>query len=201
MLNVFGNMYIFYKVLNPPSELLIAFLGSATFAIGFALKDLVASLISGIMIILDPPFQVGDRIKYKDLQGEIKHIGLRAVRISTNDGYIITIPNSNLVNNCVLCATNGFISMNVITSFYFSASSNIEHIKSTIYEIVTTSKYAYLDKPVDITIDNQWVQDILCIKLTLKAYVIDARFEKTFQTDVITRVNKILYDSLPKRNL
>jgi small-conductance mechanosensitive channel len=191
-LNVFGSIYIFYKVLNPPNELLLAFLGSATFAVGFALKDLVASLIAGIMIILDPPFQVGDRIQYNDIYGEIKHIGLRAVRVNTSDNNIITIPNSSLVNNVVLCTTNGHISMNVLTNFYFSLDCDIIEVQNIIRETIITSKYAYLDKPVEIIVDNHWRQEILCLQLIVKAYVIDARFEKAFQTDLVIRANKIL---------
>jgi hypothetical protein len=43
-----------------------------------------------------------------------------------------------------------------------------------------------------MVIDNFWQQDILCFQLTLKAHVLDAKFEKAFQTDIITRSTKLL---------
>lgn len=195
-LNIFGSCYIFYKVLNPPNELLIAFLGSATFAVGFALKDLVASLISGVMIILDPPFQVGDRIHFKDLYGEIKHIGLRAVRLNTNDNQVITIPNLSFVHDAVYCATNGGLNMNVSTNFYLSLNCNIEEVKKILYETVITSKYVYLNKPIAMTVDNSWQQEKLYLQLAINAHVIDTRFEKDFQTDLIVRGTKILQKTI-----
>lgn len=83
VLHLGGSFYIFYTLLSPPRELLLALLGSATVAIGLALKDIVASLISGITLILDPPFQIGDKVQFKEIYGDIQHIGLRAVRITT----------------------------------------------------------------------------------------------------------------------
>ena len=191
-LNIGGSIYIFYSVLQPPTELLIAFLGSATFAVGFALKDLVASIISGITIIIDPPFQVGDRIQFKDIYGEIKHIGLRAVRVRNLDNQIITIPNLSFVTDAVLCANPGKLNKNVIIDFYFKSDSNIKEAKRILYELAATNRYTYLNEAITMVVDNCWKQDIFCLKLTLKAHVIDARFEKAFQTDLITKIAEIM---------
>lgn len=190
--NIVGSIYIFYGILQPPKELLIAFLGSATVAVGFAFKDLVSSLISGITIVMDPPFQVGDRIKFKDLYGEIKHIGLRAVRLKTLDNQIVTIPNSSFVNDFVLCANNGQINMHVVMNFYFALDADMQLVKDLLYETVVTSRYIYINEPIIMVVGNFWQQDILCFQLTLKAHVLDAKFEKAFQTDIITRATKIL---------
>ncbi|MFK7973588.1 MAG: mechanosensitive ion channel family protein [Rickettsiaceae bacterium] len=190
--NIIGSCYIFYSILKPPKELLFAFLGSATFALGFALKDLVSSLISGITIILDTPFQVGDRIKFQNIYGEIKHIGLRAVRLNTLDNQTVTIPNSSFIKDYVLCASKGQINLNVIMDFYFSHDVNIAQVKEILYETTVTIRYVYLNEPIVIVIDNCWKQDLLCLQFTLKAHVIDARFEKQFQTDIITRATALL---------
>lgn len=191
-LNIGGSVYIFYSVLQPPTELLIAFLGSATFAVGFALKDLVASIISGITLIIDPPFQVGDRIQFKDIYGEITHIGLRAVRLKNLDNQIITIPNLSFITDAVLCANPGKINKNVITDFYFKSDSNIKEIRHIIHDLVATNRYTYLNEPIVIVVDNCWKQEVFCLKLTLKAHVIDARFEKAFQTDLVTKIAEMI---------
>lgn len=201
-LNIFGSFYIFYTIINPPREFLIAILGSITFASGLAIKDLVASVISGITIIIDPPFQVGDRIRFKDIYGEIKHIGLRAIKVKNLDNQIITIPNQNFLNDMVLCANSGSININVIVNFYIAIESDLEKVKSILREIVTTSRFAYLNEPIIIIADQIWRADVLCVELTLKAHTIDASFEKDFQTDIITRANKAFITeniSFPKR--
>lgn len=189
-INIFGSFYIFYTILNPPREFLIAILGSITFASGLAIKDLVASVISGITIILNPPFNVGDRIRFKDIYGEIKHIGLRAVTLQNLDNQTITIPNQNFLNEAVLCANKGRVSINVVMNFYFSLKADIEKVQEILKEIVVTSKYAYLKEPIIMGLDQIWKADLLCYQLTLKAYALDASFEKDLQTDVISRANK-----------
>ena len=64
------------------SEQTLALIGGAlAFALGFAAKDLVASLVAGFMIMADRPFQVGDRVNFGGAYGDVTAIGLRSVRI------------------------------------------------------------------------------------------------------------------------
>lgn len=194
-INIFGSFYIFYTILSPPREFLIAILGSVTFASGLAIKDLVASVISGITLILNPPFNVGDRIRFKDIYGDIKHIGLRAVKLRNLDNQIITIPNQNFLNDAVLCANKGEININVVVDFYLALEVEIDKVKDIIKEIVVTSKYAYLKEPIIFSLDQIWKSDVLCYHLKLKAHAIDAVFEKEFQADILSRTNKALIKS------
>jgi small-conductance mechanosensitive channel len=193
-LNIFGSFYIFYAIISPPREFLIAILGSITFASGLAIKDLVSSIISGITIIIDPPFQVGDRIRFKDIYGEIKHIGLRAIKVQNLDNQIITIPNQNFLNDMVLCANSGSININVVVPFYVAIEADLEKAKSILREIVITSRFAYLNEPILMAADHVWRADVLCIELILKAHTMDASFEKEFKTDIITRANKVFIE-------
>lgn len=190
-----GSFYIFYGVLKPPQELMIAFLGSATFAVGLALKDLVASLISGITIIMDPPFQVGDRVRFKEVYGEIKHVGLRAVRLQTLDMSLVTIPNLIFVNEAVVCANKGKLNLNVITKFHVCLSNDMNLVQNVLKEVIITSKYAYLEEPINIIIDIIWHVDVLCFEVSVNAHVIDARYEKAYQSDIYVRGTKALSDS------
>ncbi len=194
-LNLGGSFFIFYGILKPPQELMIALLGSATFAVGLALRDLVASLISGITIIMDPPFQVGDRVRFKEMYGEVKHVGLRAVRLQTLDMSIVTIPNLIFVTEAVVCANKGKLSLNVVTKFHVCISSNLELVKNILKEVIITSKYAYLDEPINIVIDKAWHADALSFEVSVNAYVIDSRYEKDFQSDIYIRGTKALLDS------
>ena len=69
--------------------------GALAFAVGFALRDLVASFIAGVTILFDRPFQVGDRVTYGGEYGDIIKIGLRSVRMSTLDHNIIASARSS----------------------------------------------------------------------------------------------------------
>jgi len=76
----------------------IAGLGLGGLAFALAAKDLLANIFSGIIIITDKPFNIGDWIKTTDVEGTVKDINFRSTKIKSFDNSIVTVPNSNLAN-------------------------------------------------------------------------------------------------------
>ena len=77
---------------------LVAGLGLTGFALGFALKDTISNLISGVLILLYKPFKIGDRIKISGYEGIVVSIDLRYTELDAEDNKIL-IPNSKLFTN------------------------------------------------------------------------------------------------------
>lgn len=77
-------------------------------AIGFAAKDTLSNLIAGILLIIDRPFEMGDRIevwsapKGSATWGDVIDIGLRATKIKTTDNIIIVIPNNEIMKRDIV---------------------------------------------------------------------------------------------------
>lgn len=78
---------------------IIASLGIGGLAVALAAKDTFSNMISGLIILLDKPFRVGETIKVGNIIGTVEEIGLRATRIRTFDKSLVTIPNQNLTNS------------------------------------------------------------------------------------------------------
>ena len=74
---------------------LVAGLGLTGFALGFALKDTISNLLSGVLILLYRPFEIGNRIKISGYEGIIISIDLRYTELDS-EGNKILIPNSKL---------------------------------------------------------------------------------------------------------
>lgn len=74
---------------------LVAGLGLTGFAIGFALKDTISNLLSGVLILLYRPFVIGNRIKIAGYEGTVVSIDLRYTELNFEDHKIL-IPNSKL---------------------------------------------------------------------------------------------------------
>lgn len=74
---------------------LVAGLGLSGFALGFALKDTISNLLSGVLILLYRPFEKGSRIKISGYEGVVISIDLRYTELES-DGDKILIPNSKL---------------------------------------------------------------------------------------------------------
>ena len=167
----------------------LAFLGgTAAVAVGFAFKDLVASLVAGVTIMIDRPFQVGDRVRFGGYYGDVLSIGWRSVRLRTLDDDTVTIPNSRFFVDITSCGNYGALDMMVVTEFHVGADQDLRRARELIREVAITSRYVYLAKPVDVTATQVLLEGCVAVKLTLKAYVLDIQYEKAMATDLTLRV-------------
>ncbi len=83
---------------------LVTSLGVGSLAVGLAAKDTIKNFISGIMLVTDRQFRIGDRVYIKDIdiEGYVYDIGLRTTRILTISGNnLITVPNSKLTEGVI----------------------------------------------------------------------------------------------------
>ena len=80
---------------------MVTSLGLAGFAVGFALKDALSNLISGVMLLLYRPFQVGDEVIVTGHEGKVIAIDLRYTTLQL-EGKVAFIPNSKLFTESVV---------------------------------------------------------------------------------------------------
>ena len=85
---------------------MIAGLGIGGLALALAAQDSVKNIFAGVMIFLDKPFKLKDRIQIEGFDGVVEEVGLRSTRIRTLDGRIVTIPNSTFTDNSVVNVTS-----------------------------------------------------------------------------------------------
>ena len=85
---------------------MIAGLGIGGLALALAAQDSVKNIFAGIMIFVDKPFKVKERIQIEGFDGVVEEVGLRSTRIRTLDGRIVTIPNSTFTDNSVVNVTS-----------------------------------------------------------------------------------------------
>ena len=164
--------------------------GALAFAVGFAMRDLVAAFIAGITIMFDRPFQVGDRVEYGGQYGDIIEIGLRSVRMNTLDHNVVTIPNNKVLTDVTSCGNYGALEMQVGMDFYVGVDQNIRLACELIKEACITSRYAYLDRPVPILAKQVIKDDYVAFHIKARPYVLDTKYEKPFETDVHLRVHE-----------
>lgn len=190
-LYIFGSIGLVLGVIQPPAELLYAAAGAIAVATGFALKDVVASLVAGILLLFDRPFRVGDRVTFGNTYGEIVSIGLRTVRLNTLDDDLVTIPNSRFITDVVSSGNAGELDMMVVTQFHLALNADLRKAQQLIEEVVYSSRFAFLKKPVIFTLQEVEAARTLAIRLTVKAYVLDVHYEKAFQSDIVLRTTML----------
>jgi len=75
--------------------------GAIAIAVGLAANDLIGNLLSGLYIINERLFEVGDWIEWDDQRGRVERIDLRVTRLRTFDNEQVAVPNSTLANTTV----------------------------------------------------------------------------------------------------
>lgn len=73
---------------------LLTFLGAGTVALGLSLQDVLKNFFSGVFLLMERPFRVGDFIRVRDVEGEVQGIDVRTTLVRINDGSLVMIPNS-----------------------------------------------------------------------------------------------------------
>ncbi len=170
------------------NKVLVLIGGTAGIAIGFAVRDLVASFVAGVTIMLDQPFQVGDRVTFGGEYGDVTAIGLRSVRLQTLNDNTVTIPNNLFLTEVTSCGNYGALDMQISMDFYVGPDQDVLKAREIVTEAGLTSRYVHLPKPVEVLV-NQVLQDnYVAVRIRLKAYVLDTKYEKAFETDVNLRV-------------
>lgn len=188
---------IIVGVLKPPIQTLLAFTASAGIAIGFASQDILKNIFGGILILFDRPFQVGDKIELGKYYGEVIQIGLRTVRIVTPDDSVVSIPNSEIVNQSVSNSNSGEFNCQVVAELYLPPNIDMIALKKIAYKAAAVSRYVYLKKPIYVILKNEVHENRSWLKVRLKAYVFDLRFEFAFMSEMTEN----LLNALLQKNL
>ena len=186
-----GFLFASTKLLSISQDSMHYLIGFLAFGLSWASKDLLASLMAGVTLLLDRPFQVGDRITFSGHYGEVKDIGLRSVRVLDLDDNLITIPNSQFLQTPVACANSGYLDQMVVFHFFISCTADFVLAEQIVQESIAASRYVYWGKQVVVLMKEAPVPngaERFAIILTAKAYVIDGRFESLFVSDVHKRV-------------
>ena len=108
IITIAGTLYVIFRVWNVDMTAWLASAGIAGIAIGFAAKDTLANLFSGVFILADAPYKIGDFVMLDNgSRGEITHIGIRSTRLRTRSDVEVTIPNSIMGNSMVTNESGG----------------------------------------------------------------------------------------------
>lgn len=186
--------FIIAGIFAPEVATIIAFSASIGVAVGFAAQDILKNIFGGIMIIFDQPFKVGDKIEIGSYYGEVLEIGLRSTRIVTADDSIVSVPNSEIMNQSVSNSNSGEANCQVVAEFFLPMDIDTEQVRKIAIEGAQVSRFVYLQKPIAVLFFQEIKDRKSYLKMRLKAYVLDIRYEFAFKSDMTELVLKALID-------
>ena len=167
---------------------MVALLGAAGLAIGFALKDYASSLIAGVVAAFEQPYRPGDWIELDGHYGEVVHVGMRTVALVTADDDFITVPHLKLWTSAVRNANNGSPVLQCAAAFHVTPDHDARLARAVLEDVALTSPYLYFDAPIAVvTQEEDWGT-----LYRIRAYPVDPRQQFRFVSDLTVRGREAL---------
>jgi small conductance mechanosensitive channel len=187
----------------------IAGAGVAGVAIGFAAKDTLSNLIAGVLLIIDRPFEVGDRIevwrapKGSSTWGDVVDVGLRATKIKTTDNIVVIIPNNQIMTRDIINYSTLSEKIRVRINIGVAYDTDIEKAKALIVEVARELDWVMTSPAPKVVVRNFGESSV---DLQLRVWIGNARRRMDTISDITDRV-KTAFDRegveipFPKRDI
>ena len=156
----------------------IASAGVIGIAVGFAAKDTLSNLISGVLLIVDRPFEIGDRIELWQAPpgsaswGDVIEIGLRGTKVKTTDNIIVIIPNNTIMTRDIINYTANDSIIRVRVNIGVAYDTDIEKAKKLITDVAASAEWI-LTSPAPRVVVRNFGES--AIDLQLRVWIADAR--------------------------
>jgi small conductance mechanosensitive channel len=151
---------IVLSILNVPMTSIVTIIGTMGVTIGLALKDSLANVSGGFIILLNRPFKVGDYIETVGINGTVEQIGIFYTTIVTNDNKTAHVPNGSISNSNIVNYSQKEL-RRLDLEYTISYDSNFEQARNIIYDIVANNDKVLKDKDITIRMGRQDASSIV----------------------------------------
>ena len=130
-------IYLVFRAWHVDMTAWLASAGIAGIALGFAAKDTLANLISGVFILADTPYKIGDYVVLDSGErGKVTHIGIRSTRLLTRSDVEVTIPNAIMGNTRIINESGGpYEKYRIRVKVSVAYGSDIDKVKALLLDI------------------------------------------------------------------
>lgn len=144
---VMGMLFLF-KSMGIDTSALLGAAGVVGIAVGFAAQTTVSSFISGLFLLSEKPFQVGDAVMVDTILGVVLSVDLLSVKIRTFDNLYVRIPNETIFKSNVTTLTR-FPLRRLDLVFSVTYQADLEQVRTVLMDIAARDPYV-LDNPAPL---------------------------------------------------
>lgn len=137
----------------------LAGLGILGFTIGFALQDIMKNFASGVILLLQQPFHVGETIGVKGFDGTVLAIDLRATEMRAADGRVVILPNADVLANPIVNYSRAN-HRRVDFSLNLSPTSDPDTARKIVLEAIENVK-GFVSEPAPVIVFNSLTNSAL----------------------------------------
>ncbi|MBD2307232.1 mechanosensitive ion channel family protein [Chroococcidiopsis sp. FACHB-1243] len=134
-------------------------LGLTGLALGFALKDILSNFVSGILILILRPFELGDQIVVGETEGNVERIELRATQLRTYDGRVVLVPNAEVFTSRIINNTAAPIRRSSVELF-IGYDSDLQKVVNVVTDAAQSAAGVLAEPRVSVRIRELGQDDV-----------------------------------------
>jgi small-conductance mechanosensitive channel len=181
---VFGFLFAI-TASGVPLNKVTVLLGALGVGIGLGMQNIVNNFVSGIILIFEKPFTIGDYIELADKKGKVLDIGIRSSKMLTPQGSKVIIPNGDLLSGRLVNYTTSNARLKSEITFKIAADADIELVKKLLNEIVDKAEGVVKKAPRQVLF-NAIAAD--SIELKILVWLNSVYSETTFKSYVLEQI-------------
>lgn len=104
--------------------------------VGFGLRDLANNFMSGILLLIERPVEVGDYVTIGTYNGEVKHIGMRSITVTTDDHQELLVPNANVFSQAFINWTHRDSIVRSVISLKINRIDDPHRVQEIIFDVL-----------------------------------------------------------------
>lgn len=109
--------------------------GAIGVGVGFGLQNIFNNFVSGLILLVERPIKLGDRVEIQNLLGDVVRIGARSTWVRTNDDIIIIVPNSEFISNSVTNWTASERQIRLSIPIGVAYESDLEQVRDLLLNV------------------------------------------------------------------
>lgn len=174
------------------SIFLILIIGIAS---ALAFQDILKDVMAGLIVPFENHIEVGNKIQFGEIFGEIIRTGFRETQIKKSDGSIVIVSNSKILKGTVISVSADPENCPVSVDFYLPFTLDFDKCREIAHKSAIVSSYLFLDKPVSITFSNELTKDQTLVKMHVEAFLRKIEFQSLFTSELTESVIKEIKNS------
>ena len=124
--------------------------GGLGIGIGFGLQNVVSNFVSGLVLLLEQPIRIHDRITVENVEGNVADIHFRSTTIITNDNIAIIVPNSQFINQTVTNWSYGDPTIRVHVPVGVAYGSDVGKVTRILETVAANTNHVLKSRPPEV---------------------------------------------------
>jgi len=168
-----------------PMDKLTVVLGALGVGIGLGMQNIVNNFVSGIILIFEKPFRIGDYVELADKKGKVQDIGIRSSKLLTPQGSEVIIPNGDLLSGRLVNWTlsNDYLKSELLIKV--SSTANMQQVQEIISDVIKGSVHTVNKLPPEILVNNLAADSV---EIKVLVWVNNVYVEAAFKSETLLRI-------------